>query len=227
MLLTIPDMLSADELRRVRDILKTAPWVDGRETAGPQAALVKNNEQLSPRGEPSRTLQGIVLGALGRHSTFFSAVLPKRVLPPMFNRYRGATNTYGNHVDQAIRFVPDSAQRLRTDISCTLLFSAPEEYDGGELVIEDSFGTRSVKLPAGQLVLYPSSSVHRVEPVTRGERLASFFWIESMVRNAEQRRLLYDLDMALVKMRERDPDSEAAVALTGTYHNLLRMWTDT
>jgi PKHD-type hydroxylase len=227
MLMTLPDMLTAEELRRVRGILATASWVDGRETAGFQAATVKNNEQLPVRGEPARTLQGIVLGALSRHATFFSAVLPKRVLPPMFNRYRGAANTYGDHVDQAIRFVPDSAQRLRTDISCTLFFSAPEEYDGGELVIEDGFGGRRVKLPAGHLVLYPSTTVHRVEPVTRGERLASFFWIESMVRSAEQRRLLYDMDMALMKLRERDPDSDVSVTLSGTYHNLLRLWAQT
>ena len=226
MLLKIPDMLSADELRRLRELLAGAAWVDGRETAGPQAALVKNNEQLPP-GEPARTLQGIVLGALGRHPTFFSAVLPRRVLPPLFNRYRGAANSYGNHVDQAIRFVPDSTQRLRTDISCTLFLGDPADYDGGELVIEDGLGGQRVKLPAGHLVLYPSTSVHRVEPVTRGERLASFFWIESMVRSAEQRRLLFDMDLALMALRERDPDSPASVALTGTYHNLLRMWAQT
>ncbi|MBX3604487.1 MAG: Fe2+-dependent dioxygenase [Piscinibacter sp.] len=227
MLLTLPDMLTADELRRIREILRGAAWVDGRETAGFQAAAVKNNQQLAPRGDMARALQGIVLAALSRHPTFFSAVLPKRVLPPMFNRYAGDANTYGDHVDQAIRFVPDSNQRLRTDISCTLFFSAPEEYDGGELVMEDAFGGRRVKLPAGHLVLYPSTTVHRVEPVTRGERLASFFWIESMVRSTEQRRLLYDLDMALMKLRERDPDSDVSVTLSGTYHNLLRLWADT
>jgi len=227
MLLQIPDILTADELRRARDILSQAHWVDGRTTAGPQAATVKNNEQLPPRGDQARALQAIVLAALDRHVIFFSAALPKRVLPPMFNRYGGAANTYGNHIDQAIRHVPESAQRVRTDISCTLFLAEPAEYDGGELVIEDTFGDQRVKLPAGHLVLYPGTSVHRVEPVTRGHRLASFFWVESMVRSDEQRRLLFDLDMNLMRLRERHGETAEAVALIGTYHNLLRMWADT
>ena len=227
MLLRIPDVLTAAEVRRAREILDAAAWVDGRTTAGPQAVDVKNNEQLPLRGEDSQALQSLVLGALGRHPTIFSAVLPKRVLPPMFNRYGGATNAYGKHIDQAIRFVPDSTQRLRADVSCTLFLSDPADYDGGELVIEDGAGAQRVKLPAGHLVLYDSGSVHSVEPVTRGWRLASFFWIESMVRSPEQRRLLYDMDMALMRLRERESGSAESVALSATYHNLLRMWADT
>jgi len=227
MLITIPDALGAAELGRARELLAQANWLDGRETAGPQAALVKNNQQLPLCGEPTRSLLEIVLGALGRHATFFSAALPRSVLPPMFNRYGGASNAYGDHVDQAIRFAPDNGQRVRSDISCTLFLNDPAAYDGGELAIEDSLGARRLKLPAGHLVLYPSTTVHRVEPVTRGERLAAFFWVQSMVRSAEQRRLLFDMDRALMALRERDPDSPASVTLTGTYHNLLRMWADT
>ena len=228
MLLRIPDLLSPEELRTARTILDRADWVDGRVTAGEQAALAKQNEQLPTRGEAARRLQQIVLGALDRSAVFFSATLPRRVLPPMFNRYGGAANRYGNHVDQAVRALPDGAQRLRSDVSCTLFLAEPQSYDGGELVVEHSFGTERIKLPAGHLVLYPASSVHRVEPVTRGHRLASFFWVESMVRGDERRRLLFDMDQHLMRLRsgigEADP---AIVGLTGTYHNLLRMWCDT
>ncbi len=226
MLLEIADLLNTDELRRVRALLGEGEWVDGRETAGVQAARVKYNEQLAPRCAAARALQEIVLAALGRHAGFFSAVLPKRVLPPFFNRYRGDGSHYGNHVDQAVRFAPDGT-RVRCDVSCTVFLSDPAEYDGGELVVETDTGTRRLKLPAGAAVVYPSGSVHRVEPVTRGARLASFFWIESMVRSPEQRRLLHDLDRTLIALRERDPASPESVALTGTYHNLLRMWADT
>lgn len=226
MLLEIADLISADELQRARVLLDEGEWFDGRETAGPQAARVKNNEQLAPRGAAARALQEIVLGALGRHAGFFSAVLPKRVLPPFFNRYRGASNAYGDHVDQAVRFAPDGV-RVRCDVSCTVFLSEPSEYDGGELVVETDGGARRVKLPAGQAVVYPSGSVHRVEPVTRGARLASFFWVESMVRSPEQRRLLFELDRTLIALRQRDPGSPESVALTGTYHHLLRMWSDT
>jgi PKHD-type hydroxylase len=226
MLLKIPDLLTAAEIGRARELLRKAQWIDGRATAGSQAAEVKNNQQLAARGDDARPLQQLVLEALSRHPTFFSAVLPKKVLPPMFNRYAGATNAYGKHIDQAVRFVAGTGERLRTDISCTLFLSDPADYDGGELVVEDSAGQQRVKLPAGHLVIYPSTSVHWVEPVTRGARLASFFWIESMVRNNEQRRLLYDMDLALIKLREREPASDESIALTGTYHNLLRMWAD-
>jgi PKHD-type hydroxylase len=169
-------------------------------------------------------LQRIVLDALGRHALFFSAALPKKVFPPLVNRYGGAANAFGNHVDNAVRAVPTTGERLRTDLSATLFLSDPGEYDGGELVIEDTFGTQRVKLPAGDMVLYPSSSVHRVEPVTRGARIASFFWIESMVREDERRRLLFDLDMAILGLRESVGDTPPVVRLTGCYHNLLRMW---
>ncbi len=226
MLLEIADLLDADELQRARALLGEGEWVDGRETAGVQAARVKHNEQLAPRCAAARALQEIVLAALGRHAGFFSAVLPKRVLPPFFNRYRGDGSRYGNHVDQAVRFAPDGT-RVRCDVSCTVFLSEAAEYDGGELVVETDTGARRLKLPAGAAVVYPSGSVHRVEPVTRGARLASFFWIESMVRSPEQRRLLHDLDRTLIALRERDPASPESVALTGTYHNLLRMWADT
>ncbi|MEL4177421.1 Fe2+-dependent dioxygenase [Roseateles sp. PN1] len=227
MLIRIPQVLSPQALAQVQAALADAEWQDGRLTAGPQASQVKNNEQLAPLAELSRQLQGLVLGALERNTTFFSAALPKRVLPPMFNRYSGAANTYGNHVDQAIRYTPGSGQRVRTDLSCTLFLAEPADYEGGELVIADTYGEQRVKLAAGDMVLYPGTSVHRVEPVTRGARLASFFWIESMVRSDEQRRLLFEMDQALMRLRAEQGECEAAVALTGTYHNLLRMWADT
>ncbi|MFT3954068.1 MAG: Fe2+-dependent dioxygenase [Piscinibacter sp.] len=227
MLLHIPEVLTGAPLARARALLAAARWSDGRATAGAQAAKVKNNEQLAAGSAELAELQSIVLGALERHALFFSAALPKRVLPPLFNRYGGSANTYGAHVDQAIRYHPDGQQRVRTDLSCTLFLADPADYDGGELVIQDTFGTPRIKLPAGDLVLYPGTSVHRVEPVTRGHRLASFFWIESLVRSDEQRRLLHDMDMALVRLRARHGDSDEAVALTGTYHNLLRQWADT
>lgn len=227
MLLKIAQVLSPAELQEVHGLLALAPWQDGRTTAGAQAAQVKNNEQLAPGSEPLRALQALVLKALERHALFFSAALPKRVLPPLFNRYGGERNTYGNHVDQAVRYVAGSGQRVRTDISCTLFLADPADYDGGELVIQDTFGEQRIKLAAGDLVLYPGTSVHRVEPVTRGARLASFFWIESMVRADEQRRLLFEMDMSLMRLRAEHGESEVAVQLTGTYHNLLRLWADT
>ncbi len=230
MLLKIEGILDAASLARARELLAAAPWTDGRATAGRQAALVKNNQQLQPGGDQHRELQALVLQALEKHPLFFSATLPKRVLPPLFNRYAGETNAYGNHVDQAVRYLPSSGsgmQRVRTDVSCTLFFSDPASYDGGELVVEHAFGEQHVKLAAGDMVVYPGSSVHRVEPVTRGERLASFFWIESMVRTDEQRRLLYEMDMSLMKLRAELGETPELVQLTGAYHNLLRMWADT
>jgi PKHD-type hydroxylase len=227
MLLKIPQVLTPDGVREARALLAQAPWQDGRATAGTQAVQVKHNEQLAPGSEPLRALQTLVLHALEKHPIFFSAALPKRVLPPLFNRYGGAHNTYGNHVDQAVRYVSGTGQRVRTDISCTLFLADPDAYEGGELVIQDTFGEQRIKLAAGDIVLYPGTSVHRVEPVTSGERLASFFWIESMVRADDQRRLLYEMDMSLMRLRAEHGESEATVQLTGTYHNLLRMWADT
>lgn len=227
MLLKITRVLGLQEVQQARRLLAEAPWQDGRATAGTQAAQVKNNEQLAPGSGPLRELQAMVLHALEKHPVFFSAALPKRVLPPLFNRYGGERNAYGNHVDQAVRYAPGSGQRIRTDISCTLFLAEPSEYEGGELVVQDTFGEQRLKLAAGDMVLYPGTSVHCVEPVTAGERLASFFWVESMVRSDEQRRLLYDMDMSLMRLRSEHGESDAVVRLTGTYHNLLRMWADT
>ncbi len=226
MLLHVPHVLSADDLREARAILSRAAWGDGRVTAGVQSALAKNNQQLPQDGADTRALQAIVLAGLNRHATFFSAALPRRVFPPLFNRYGGETNAFGNHVDNAIRFVPGTqGERVRTDISATLFLADPHEYDGGELTVEDTFGTQGIKLPAGDMLLYPGTSVHRVEPETRGVRLASFFWVESMVRSDEQRRLLYEMDSHLMRLRETLGETDVAViGLTGTYHNLLRMW---
>ncbi|MBK7530903.1 Fe2+-dependent dioxygenase [Piscinibacter sp.] len=227
MLIRIPAVLEPEALARARQLLEGAPWEPGELTAGTQAALVKNNLQLPATCAQALALQALVLGALERHPLFFSATLPKKVFPPMFNRYEGAHNTYGDHVDKAVRYAPGTGVRVRTDVSCTLFLAEPDSYDGGELVIADTFGEQRVKLAAGDAVVYPGTSVHRVEPVTRGARLASFFWIESMVRSDEQRRLLHDMDRALMRLRARDGESDEAVALTGTYHNLLRLWADT
>ena len=228
MLIRIPGVFDADALARARALLEDAPWTDGATTAGTQALQVKHNQQLPVTCAPAQALQSMVLGALERHPVFFSAALPKRVFPPMFNRYGGVANTYGAHVDNAIRYTPGRGERVRTDLSATLFLADPADYDGGELVIDDTYGEQRVKLAAGDLVLYPGTSVHRVEPVTRGVRVASFFWIESLVRSDEQRRLLHDMDRFLVHLRstvgETDP---GVVGLTGTYHNLLRQWADT
>ena len=209
-------------------ILARATWGDGRVTAGVQSAQAKNNEQLPQDSAEAKALQQIVLGGLNRHALFFSAALPKRVFPPLFNRYGGGANSFGSHVDNAVRFVPGGqGERVRTDVSCTLFLSEPAEYDGGELTVEDTFGAQRIKLAAGDMVLYPGTSVHRVEPVTRGFRLASFFWLESMVRSDEQRRLLFDMDSHLTRLRATVGETDAsAIGLTGTYHNLMRLWAD-
>ena len=227
MMLHVPKVLTPDELRQARALLAQAPWSDGRATAGSQAALVKNNQQLPHDCEAARSLRALVLQALDRHPAIFPSALPRRMLPPAFNRYSGASNAYGRHVDNAVRSAPETGMRVRTDISCTLFLTDPADYDGGELLILDGHSEQRVKLPAGDLVLYPGTSVHEVRPVTRGERLASFFWIESMVRSDAQRRILLDMDLALTQLRQQHGENDATVALTGTYHNLLRMWTDT
>ncbi len=226
MIVTIDSLLSPEELAQARALLKEATWADGRITAGAQAALVKNNQQLADDAPQLPALRRLVLQALARNARFFAAALPLKVLPPFFNRYAGAANAYGAHVDGAMRQAPDGSY-VRSDLSATLFLSDPHSHDGGELSIADTFGTHSIKLPAGSLVLYPSSSVHEVTPVTRGERVACFMFIQSMVRDAGQRRLLYDMDMALLQLRETIGETEAVVQLTGTYHNLLRQWSET
>ena len=228
MLLHLRQVLDAGELREARAILQRASWGDGRATAGVQSAQAKNNQQLAQDAPETKALQQIVLGGLNRHATFFSAALPKRVFPPLFNRYGDAANAFGDHVDNAVRFLPGGqGERLRTDLSCTLFLAGPDEYDGGELVVDDTYAAQRVKLPAGDMLLYPGTHVHRVEPVTRGVRLASFFWLESMVRSGEARQLLFEMDAHLMRLRGSIGESDAAViGLTGTYHNLLRLWAD-
>jgi len=225
MLITIPDVLTADELVQARAALQAAEWVDGKVTAGYQAQSVKQNMQL-PEGHPTAVKLGeVVLAALARSPLFTSAALPLRVFPPMFNRYTGGGH-FGTHVDTAIRAVASTGHRIRTDLSATLFFSAPEEYDGGELLVEDTYGVHKVKLPAGHMVLYPASSLHRVTPVTRGARVASFFWIQSMIRADFDRTLLYDLDTSIQRLAKEIPGSPVGVQLTGVYHNLLRRWAE-
>ena len=227
MLLHLPDLLTSDEVAHAQHLLKEAPWTDGRKGTGELARQVKNNEQLDHEGDIARSIRELVLRGLDRNTTFFSAALPKKVFPPRVNRYGGDSNFYGNHIDGAIRYMPGNGQRLRTDVSCTVFLNDPEDYDGGELTIADTYGEKAVKLPAGHAVLYPGTSLHQVKPVTRGHRIACFFWIDSLVRSDEQRRMLYELDMNLLAMRRRHGDSEETTALTGVYHNMLRMWADT
>ncbi len=224
MLLHIPNVLDAATLARCTELLNQADWADGRITAGSQAATVKNNLQLPETSPVAQQLRAIVLEALSKNPEFFSAALPRRIYPLLFNRYGDAANSFGNHVDNAIRTHPASAQHVRTDMSFTLFLNQPDDYGGGELVIEDGMGGRAVKLPAGHLILYPSYSVHRVEPVTRGTRLACFSWLESMVREPQQRELLHELDLSIVALRREQGETDAAVRLTSCYHNLMRMW---
>ncbi len=226
MVLTIERVLTADELARVHSLIASATWEAGRETAGAQAAALKNNEQLSHDSEAMRDIRQIVLQALDRHTIFFSATLPKKVFPPRVNRYQGDSNFFGAHVDNAIRYAPNTGQKVRTDISCTLYLSDPDSYDGGELLIHDPQGARRVKPAAGDAIIYPGTTVHEVAPVTRGTRLGCFFWIESMVRDTAQRQLLFELDKTIIELRNAQGDNPQTVALTGTYHNLLRMWAD-
>jgi PKHD-type hydroxylase len=226
MMMHLKNVLDAQALASIGALLAHADWEAGRESAGAQAAALKNNEQLSPQSPAMRDIRDHVLRALDRHAPFFSATLPKRVFPPRVNRYSGPTNSFGAHVDNAIRFAPDSRARVRTDISCTLFLSPPESYEGGELLIRDSFADQRIKLPAGDAFIYPGTTLHEVTPVTRGARVACFFWIESMVRDKAQRELLFDLDNTIMRLRNAHGDDAQSVALTGTYHNLLRMWAD-
>lgn len=226
MLLVLPQLLDPEELAQARSLLAAAPWADGRIGAGSQAVQAKNNEQLPADCEASRAIGALVLRALDRSPQFLAACLPRKIFPPRINRYSGASNAYGKHVDGAVRF-GEGGVRVRTDISCTVFLSDPAEYDGGELTIHEAGTARQVKLPAGHAVLYPGTHVHEVTPVTRGARMAAFFWIESMVRGNDQRRLLHEFDLALTSLRQAHGESEATVQLMGTYHNLLRMWADT
>jgi PKHD-type hydroxylase len=225
MLLQIPDVLTSEQVAHARRLLDAAEWVDGRVTAGRQSAAVKKNEQLREDHPVARELGDVILAALQQNPTFVAAALPSRVFPPLFNRYQGG-HAFGNHVDNAIRQVSGTPHRIRTDLSATLFLAGPEEYDGGELVVEDTYGVHSVKLPPGHMVLYPSSSLHHVRPVTRGARVASFFWIQSMVRDDGERTLLYDLDTAIQRLTADVADHPSVVQLTAVYHNLIRRWAE-
>ncbi len=225
MLITIPDILTTEEVTQARAVLDAAEWVDGKVTAGYQAQAVKENLQL-PEGHPAAVkLDEMVLAALARSPQFMSASLPLKVFPPMFNRYTGGGH-FGTHVDTAIRALVSTGQRIRTDVSATLFLTQPDQYDGGELIVEDTYGLHNVKLPAGYMVLYPATSLHRVTPVTRGARVSSFFWIQSMIRTDGDRTLLYDLDTAIQRLAKETPGSPIGVQLTGVYHNLLRRWAE-
>ncbi len=227
MLVTIDNVLTQDELAAMRDLLTRSRWESGSITAGSQAAQAKNNQQLPEEAEHLPALRKRVLDALNHEPVFFAAALPLKILPPFFNRYAGGTNNYGFHTDCAMRLAPGgSGAYIRSDISATLFLSDPDDYEGGMLTIEDTFGIHGVKLKAGSLVVYPSSSIHAVTPVTKGERVSCFMFIQSMVRDPGQRRLLYDMDMALLKLRQEVGETEPVVQLTGTYHNLLRRWAE-
>jgi PKHD-type hydroxylase len=225
MLLQVPDVLSPEQVRECRALLDGAEWVDGKVTAGHQSSRTKDNVQI-PEGHPvARQVGDVILQRLQRNPLFISAALPLRVFPPLFNRYSGG-QSFGNHVDNAIRQSTVTGVRIRTDLSATLFFSGPEEYDGGELVVEDTYGVHRVKLAAGAMVLYPSTSLHHVTPVTRGARLCSFFWLQSMVRDDAERSLLFDMDRAIQRINQEAPDHPSALELTGVYHNLLRRWAE-
>ena len=225
MVLQIPDVLNAEQVAQARLLLDSAEWVDGRVTAGPQSARTKDNLQLPENHPVGRQIGEVILGALSRNALFVSAALPLRVFPPLFNCYRGG-QAFGNHVDNAIRQAKANGATIRTDLSATLFLTEPDEYDGGELMVEDTYGVHSVKLPSGHMVLYPASSLHKVTPVTRGARISSFFWIQSMLRDDGERTLLFDLDTAIQRLTVDLPEHPAAVQLTSVYHNLLRRWAE-
>jgi PKHD-type hydroxylase len=226
MLICIPDILGKAEVAEFRDVMDASEWEDGRSTAGAQSAMVKNNEQLPPNSATARQLGERVIRALAASPLFISAAVPRHIFPPLFNRY-GAGNHFGVHVDNAVRGDHLTGMRIRTDLSVTLFLSEPDQYDGGELVVEDHYGAHEIKLPAGHLVLYPASSLHMVTPVTRGIRVASFFWLQSMIRDAHARSLIFDLDTAIQGLIERiGRDDPQTVKLTGIYHNLIRYWAE-
>ena len=225
MLLPIPDVLNAEQVTQARKVLEEANWVDGRVTAGHQSARTKNNQQLPEDSPAAQQLGEMILAALGQNATFVAAALPHRVFPPLFNRYQSG-QSFGTHVDNAIRQITGTSHRIRTDLSATLFFSRPDEYEGGELIIEDKYGLQTVKLPAGHMLLYPASSLHQVRPITRGARVSSFFWIQSMVRDESERTLLFDLDVSIQRLNNDRSEDPIAVQLTGVYHNLLRRWAE-
>ncbi len=225
MLLHIPGIFTTEEATRIREALEQAEWADGKVTAGYQSAKTKHNEQLAEGDPLAREISTAMLQRLWNNPLFVSAVLPNKVYPPLFNRYRSG-GTFGYHIDNAVRAIKGSPEQVRTDVSATLFFSEPESYDGGELVIQDTYGEHRVKLAAGDLVIYPATSLHMVEPVTRGERIASFFWTQSMVREDSQRALLFEMDQAIQSLARDVPDHPALVRLTGNYHNLLRRWAE-
>ena len=225
MLLQVPQVLSAEEVRHARELLDAAEWIDGRVTAGHQSALAKDNEQVPEQHLAAREVGHTILTALTRNPLFRAAAIPLHVYPPLFNRYTGG-QSFGSHVDNAVRRVTGTPNQIRTDVSATLFLSEPDEYDGGELIIEDTYGVQSIKLAAGSMVLYPATSLHHVRPVTRGARLASFFWIQSMVRDDSQRTLLFDLDLAIQRLAGEAPEHPSVLQLTGVYHNLLRRWAE-
>lgn len=225
MLLHIPNVLNATELKSLQDLMAKAEWVDGKVTAGTQSAQVKRNMQLAEDSQFAEAGRKIVLQALSRNALYFSAAIPKKIYPPLFNQYQVGMD-FGAHIDNAVRTHAATGNHVRTDISCTLFIAPPESYEGGELVIEDSYGQQSVKLPAGDMVLYPGTSLHHVRPVTKGARVACFFWTQSMIRDDGQRTLLFDMDAAIATLRQQHGDVPAVVRLTGNYHNLIRMWAD-
>jgi PKHD-type hydroxylase len=228
MLVAIPQALNAEQLQAVRARLESAgeAWIDGRASAGYQGAPVKFNQQVDERADVAAQCQAIVLAALERHPLFISAVLPNEVYPPMFNRY-GEGMAFGAHVDGSVRIHPHSGRKLRTDVSATLFLSEPTDYDGGELVVHDAYGTHRVKLAAGDMVVYPATSLHEVTAITRGSRLASFFWVQSLVRDDAQRAMLFDLDTAIQRLNRTGADDESRRSLVGIYHNLMRQWSET
>lgn len=225
MLIQIPQVLTKEQVKHCRKILDEAEWIDGKVTAGFQSAQVKNNMQLAEGNKAAVDIGEIILTALGKNQLFISAALPFKIFPPLFNRYSGGQN-FGTHVDNAIRQIPGTPYKIRTDLSMTLFFSEPDEYDGGELVVEDNYGVHQVKLEAGNMILYPSNSLHHVTPVTRGARVSSFFWMQSMIRDDAKRTLLFDLDNGIRSVSAGNSNSPVAVQLTGVYHNLLRMWAE-
>jgi PKHD-type hydroxylase len=225
MLLHLPQILNPEELLLLQALMAEAEWVDGKVTAGSQSAQVKRNIQLDEKNEYAEKGRQIVLKALSRNALFFSAALPKKIYPPLFNQYKNGMD-FGAHIDNAVRTHALSGTHVRTDISCTLFLADPESYEGGELVIEDTYGHQMVKLAAGDMVLYPGTSLHHVRPVTSGARIACFFWVQSMIRDDAQRTLLFDMDAAIATLREQHGDSAAVIRLTGNYHNLIRMWAD-